>query len=110
LVVASRALAAKELQALPALFAVLDDDKDGLISNKTLKHYLTNIGDRMAVSEVRILVYNDPFRVSVRPRGELCLKLIAISPISSASLRWRMTNSDGTGRRAVPVQGRRRDD
>ena len=80
-------MAAKELQALPALFAVLDDDKDGLISNKTLKHYLTSIGDRMTVSEVRILVYHDPFRVSVWPRGALCLELIAISPISSASLR-----------------------
>ena len=55
LVVAARALAAKELQALPALFAVLDDDKDGLISNKTLKHYLTSIGDRMSASEVGAL-------------------------------------------------------
>ena len=52
LVVAARALVAKEMQALPALFAVLDDDKDGVISKITLKHYLTSIGNKMSAHDV----------------------------------------------------------
>jgi Ca2+-binding EF-hand superfamily protein len=49
---AVRVAASKELQSLPSLFAVLDDDKDGVISKSTLRHYLTSLGDAMKPEEV----------------------------------------------------------